>query len=366
MTFSADDLADLATPSGGAFAIADVMTENLSANEAEAQAFNFCRSLASSHYENFPVASLLVPKRLRRHVQSIYAFARIADDIADEPGRSASERLRLLEAIEAMLLEASKAASRAASGESSASSATRTNVTNPVFIALAVTMRECSLSAKPFLDLLTAFRGDSTFAQPATLADLEHYCRFSANPVGELVLRLYGLWDDTRQPLSDAVCTGLQLANFWQDISRDTAAGRVTLPRDVLNRHGLSSDALAESGQEAALQHALNDLYAATTAHFAHGRSLLATIPSPLASLLANRAAPRAAFGQGYTRLRLELALTIAGGETILQKTQALGTAVVRMRPQLGKRDFIGILGRTLRLFFASLFASLFVPSRVA
>jgi squalene synthase HpnC len=324
MKFSAAELAELATPSGG----------QAQHQSTVAASFDFCKRLAESHYENFPVASVLVPKRLRRHFHSIYAFARIADDIADEPGRSREERLQLLTQLEDLLLGRVP------------------NAGNPVITALHVTMNECSIPPEPLQRLLVAFRGDSVYAQPETMQDLERYCSFSANPVGELVLRLYGLWNEARQPLSDAVCTGLQLANFWQDISRDRSANddgsagvsgetherRVTIPTVILGKYDLSTAQILAGRIDSptellAWTRCLEELYSLTGAYFARGRLLLPSVPM---------------------RLRLELALTIAGGETILNKTRTLGGVILYKRPTLQKRDIARLTGKALRIILSS------------
>ena len=190
-------------------------------------AYRQCARIVTAHYENFTVGSWLLPRRLRRPIAAIYAFARIADDLADEGERSVTARLALLDAWEADL---------EACWEGRAH--------HPVFIALADTARRFALSIGPFYQLLEAFRRDVEFRPFATFAELRAYCRCSADPVGHLVLALFGYLDAERRALSDGVCTGLQLANFLQDIAVDAARGRVYVPREDLDRFGCRAEDL--------------------------------------------------------------------------------------------------------------------------
>jgi squalene synthase HpnC len=190
-------------------------------------AYQHCWHIATTHYENFTVGSWLLPKRLRRHIAAIYAFARTADDFADEGGASSAERLAQLHAWGAAL-EACFAG----------------HVTDPVFIALAHTVRTFDLPIEPFQALLRAFERDAAFRPFATFAELEAYCRDSADPVGHLILLLFGYRDRVRQALADQVCSGLQLANFWQDLAIDVARGRVYVPAEDLERFGCTADDL--------------------------------------------------------------------------------------------------------------------------
>src|SRR5690349_4358926 len=174
---------------------------------SEAQVY--CRQLARRHYENFSVASVLLPARLRRHFHAVYAYCRWADDLADESGGGA-EALRLLAWWRAQLLACYE-------GEA----------THPVFLALRETITAFDIPPKPFLDLLVAFEQDQSVRSYSTFDALLGYCANSANPVGRLVLHLFECHDEERGALSDSICTALQLANFWQDVSRDLDIGRV-------------------------------------------------------------------------------------------------------------------------------------------
>src|SRR3954468_1214893 len=192
-----------------------------------AQAYAYCGRLARSHYENFSVATFFLPKRLEQHFFNVYAYCRISDDLGDEVGNT-EQSLALLDAWEAEL-EACYAGSPR----------------HPVFVALAGTMREFNIPKQEFADLLTAFRRDQTITRFPTFADVLDYCKYSANPVGHLVLYLGGSSDPDRQRLSDFTCTALQLANFWQDVSVDWDKGRIYLPQDSMARFGVSEADIA-------------------------------------------------------------------------------------------------------------------------
>src|SRR5215472_2125060 len=178
-------------------------------------AYSWCGKLARSHYENFTVASWLMPREMRRHVHAIYAYARIADDFADE-----QRSLARLDEWQYELELAYAGSPR-----------------HPVMVALADTVSRYDIPPEPFLDLLKAFRTDVEFQGFETAADLLDYARYSANPVGRLVLYLFGFRDAHRQRLSDLICTGLQLANFWQDVAIDSAEGRIYFPRSDMAQY---------------------------------------------------------------------------------------------------------------------------------
>src|SRR5713226_807806 len=188
-----------------------------------ASAYEFCARLAKSHYENFTVTSWLMPREMRRHMHAIYAYARMADDFADE-----HHDLAMLDQWEREL-----------------DSAYAGTPHHPVFIALADTVRRFDIPREPFKDLLTAFRSDVDFKGFDTLDELLGYSRYSANPVGQLVLFLFGYRDAERQHLSDLVCSGLQLANFWQDVAVDFDKGRIYFPRRDMERFGVTAADLA-------------------------------------------------------------------------------------------------------------------------
>lgn len=190
--------------------------------EAEA----YCHRLATMHYENFAVASRLLPKELRRHFANVYAYCRWSDDLADEAG-DPQRSLQLL-----------------AWWENELRACYAGCVRHPVFVALRATINEFAVPIDPFRDLLTAFRQDQSTTSYATFAELLCYCRNSANPVGRIVLHLGRCHDERRGAWSDDICTGLQLANFWQDAARDRRIGRTYVPQEDMRRFGVSEQDL--------------------------------------------------------------------------------------------------------------------------
>jgi squalene synthase HpnC len=187
----------------------------------------YCERLARTHYENFSVATWFLPARLRQHFYNVYAYCRISDDLGDEVGNP-QQSLDLLDQWEAELNACYHGAPR-----------------HPVFVALAETVRQFSIPQHEFSDLLIAFRRDQTVTRFETFSDVLGYCRYSANPVGHLVLYLCGYSDPERQQLSDATCTALQLANFWQDVTVDYEKGRIYLPLEDMRRFGVTADDIA-------------------------------------------------------------------------------------------------------------------------
>lgn len=277
------------------------------------EAFAYCERLARGHYENFPVGSVLIPRSLRPHFYSIYAYSRTADDIADEGSLDADARVALLDDWERQLREAY-----------------RGNAEHPIFVALAVTVRERSIPMEPFLDLLKAFRLDARNQGFATTDDLLRYCAHSANPVGRLVLYLFGFQDDTRFSRSDKICTALQLANFWQDISVDLPRGRVNLPRESLERFGYSLQELHAGVYDERFRAMLRHHVEQAEEMFRQGRPLIASVPS--------------------VRLRNELRLVYLGGVRILRKIRNLDYNVLASRPELGIGDMLWMATRFLSL----------------
>ncbi len=296
---------ELCLSSGGSYAVDSV--------EA---AYARCVGLAKSHYENFPVASLLIPKTERPHISAVYCFARVADDVADDAHRTTSDKLRLLDTIEQNFRESE--------GSS-----------NPIVVALASTCRTFNIPIELPLRLLEAFRRDSTFRQAENWEELLDYCRFSANPVGELVLRIFRDAGEQNIRLSDDICSALQLINFWQDFSVDLPNGRCYVPRDILQNYGLSATHLA-------------------TEHFYH------KFPSQTAEMLGDlmqRARTMLSVGASLTskvrnrRLALELCATVEGGSFVLNATEALGSRIFTERPRIRKSSVIRLLFRTISRF---------------
>jgi squalene synthase HpnC len=275
---------------------------------------SYCARLTRRHGENFPVASWFVPAGIRPAMRAIYAFSRTADDIADEPAPpgerfDAGERLRRLDAWEGMLR-------RAFIGEAE----------HPVFVALGAAHRRHDLPLQPFLDLLAAFRLDAVNTRHPDRASLLDYCRLSADPVGRLVLHLFGRRDPHLVPLSDALCTALQLANHWQDVRQDAERGRIYFPEEALRRHGVREEALAGDRATPEMQALLREMVEWAGEFFT-----------------ASRALPERVNG----RLRLELRLTWHGGRRVLERIARSDCDVWRRRPRLGPLDAALIAARS-------------------
>jgi len=273
---------------------------------ALAEAYEFCARVARSHYENFTVASWLMPRAMRKHMHAIYAYARMADDFADEEHDPAR-----LDQWERELDLAYAGAPR-----------------HPVFVALADTARRFDIPREPFADLLHAFRSDLDFRGFQTIDDLLGYSRYSANPVGRLVLHLFGYRDAERQRLSDQVCSGLQLANFWQDIAIDLEKGRVYLPRQDMARFGVTVEDLR-------LQNANSGFVALMRHEVARARELLVSGAALAVTVDA--------------RLSRDIRMFAGGGLAILRAIEQADCDVFRHRPSLGKLDYLRLGWRALR-----------------
>jgi squalene synthase HpnC len=283
---------------------------------ALAAAYDACLALARRHYENFPVASRLVPASMRPHVAAIYAFAREADDIADEDGYATDERLRLLDDRLVRLHAAARALPDPA--------------LDPVYAALADTIARFDLPLGLFEDLLSAFRQDVSVTRYATWAAVDDYCRRSANPVGRLVLLLAGVRDEAVHRQSDAVCTALQLANFWQDLAIDWGRGRLYVPAEVARAVGADERTLAGSPPTlpGPWRDALRACTGRTRALFAAGRPVSEAVRG---------------------RLRYELRATWHGGMRILEQLERGGFDPVARRPRLRAADGLLIAWRAVR-----------------
>jgi squalene synthase HpnC len=279
-------------------------------------AYARCEHLARQHYENFPVASRLLPKATRPHIAAIYGFARIADDFADEGQRTDADRLALLDDWQRRLHEA--ASGRPRNEESDAGA---------IFLALADTMRRCQLETALFDDLLSAFRQDVQVKRYRAWADVLDYCRRSANPVGRLVLRVCGYREARLDEWSDAVCTALQLTNFWQDLERDWKIGRLYVPQGLLAQAGADEQDLSRRRLSAEWRVVLTEACETTRELFARGK--------PIANAVRGR-------------LRWELRATWLGGTRILERLEASGFDVFRARPTLGWPDLLRIGWGTL------------------
>jgi hydroxysqualene synthase len=271
-------------------------------------AFAYCERMAREHAENFPVASRFVPAHLRPYVWAIYAFARSADDYADEP-RYAGRRHDLLDDWEARL-----------------EAAYHGDADHPVFVALRDTVERRDIPISPLRDLLTAFRMDLATARYPTFETLRNYCTHSAHPVGRLVLYVFDYRDADLQRFSDDLCFGLQLANFLQDVGRDLARGRIYLPGEDLAHFGVGEADLAEGRVTPAFRDLMRFQVARARSYFLRGRPLLDKVGRDL----------------GF-----ELHLIWHGGWTILDKIEAVGYDVFRRRPSLSGADKLGMVARS-------------------
>ncbi|HEV8128167.1 MAG TPA: squalene synthase HpnC [Candidatus Eisenbacteria bacterium] len=264
------------------------------------EAYRVCADIVRRHDENFPVVSRFIAAPLRPALAAVYAFARLADDIADAAAPS-DERLAGLDRIEAALLEALDGGPE-----------------GPVLTALADAVEQQRLPVEPFLDLLGAFRMDARDATFETWDDLLGYCRGSANTIGRLVLALHSIDDPTTLEESDAVCTALQLTNLWQDLARDLERGRVFLPRADMARFGLEAGVLRDPKRQDALTGLLREECRATEGLYARGEAIPARVPRGLG---------------------IQLRVTIAGGRAVLRRVEERGWRVLVDRPSLGQAD---------------------------
>lgn len=309
------------------------------------EAYDTCARIARGHYENFPVASLLLPRRMRPHVAAVYAFARAADDFADEGDRTPEARLGLLDDWRRRLMECAADDATASAGLHPSTSlgvtlsepldASRGEskgqpcaTADRIFLALSSTIRTCRLPVSLLDDLLSAFRQDVTTTRYETWDDLLAYCRRSANPVGRLVLGVAGVEDEALATSSDAVCTALQLTNFWQDLAGDWRRGRLYLPLEDCRRAGADDGDLDAGRLTPAWRGALRGAGARTAALFEQGRAVCGGVGG---------------------RLGFELKLTWLGGRRILSRLERADYDVFNRRPALGAPDVPALLFRAIR-----------------
>ncbi len=271
------------------------------------EAYAYCERLARTHYENFSVATWFLPKQLRQHFFNVYAYCRISDDLGDETGDCAAS-LQLLDEWESELNACFSGAPR-----------------HPVFVALAGTVREFEVPKHEFSDLLTAFRQDQTTTRYQTFDDLLGYCRYSANPVGHLVLYLCGYRDEERQQLSDFTCTALQLANFWQDVSADFGKGRIYLPVEDLRRYGVSEDEIRASQNTGQFCEMMRFEVQRAREWFERGFPLVRKVSQDLA---------------------IDIELFSRGGQEILNSIERQAFAVLGNRPAISKSRKLALVAR--------------------
>lgn len=267
----------------------------------------YCERLARSHYENFSVASWFLPKRLRQHFFNVYAYCRISDDLGDETGDPQAS-LQLLDQWESELNACYDGSPR-----------------HPVFVALAGTVREFGIPKHEFADLLTAFRQDQTVLRYESFDDLLGYCRFSANPVGHLLLYLCGYSDPERQQLSDFTCTALQLANFWQDVSVDFDKGRIYLPLEDLRKFAVAESDIAAKRNTAQFREMMRFEVLRAREWFQRGLPLVKKVNHELA---------------------IDLDLFSRGGLEILNAIESQDYAVLGNRPSISKTRKLALVAR--------------------
>jgi squalene synthase HpnC len=274
------------------------------------RARSYCAWMTRTHYENFTVASVLLPRRLLSPFYSIYAYCRWADDLADE-SNDPEEALKLLSWWRQQLLDCYAG-----------------TASHPVMIALQPTIKQFRIPPEPFLNLLVAFERDQRVKEYQSLAELFDYCRYSANPVGHLILSLFEALNPETAALSDSICTGLQLANFWQDVERDyRQLGRIYLPAEERERFGYSYESLSRKECTPEFRRLMQSLVALTREQFDNGRPLLDKVPR---------------------EARIDIRLFMDGGRAILDRIEALNFDVWNLRPKLGKRQKTGLLLRAL------------------
>jgi len=271
------------------------------------EARKYCERLARSHYENFSVASWFLPARFRQDFFNVYTYCRISDDLGDEVGDPAAS-LQLLDEWETQLDNCYAGAPR-----------------HPVFVALAETIKKCEIPKSPFADLLRAFRKDQTVTRYRTFDDLLGYCRYSANPVGRLVLYVCGYRDEQRQMLSDYTCTALKMANFWQDVSVDYVKGRVYLPLEDMAKYGVSEETISSGRNTNEFRELMNFEVARAREWFHKGL--------PLASMLDRE-------------LAIDIELFSRGGLEILNAIEKQDYAVLGRRPSISKRRKLALVAR--------------------
>ena len=271
------------------------------------EAREYCARLARTHYENFSVASWFLPRRLRQHFFNVYAYCRISDDLGDEVGDTAAS-LELLDQWQQELDACYDGTPK-----------------HPVFVALSETVRQFDIPKHEFSDLLIAFRQDQTVTRFETFNDVLAYCRYSANPVGHLVLYLCGYRDPERQQLSDFTCTALQLANFWQDVSTDYAKGRIYLPLEDLRRFNVTEDDIAHSRNTPSFCEMMKFEVERARDWFRQGLPLIRKVDRELA---------------------IDLDLFSRGGQEILNAIEKQQYAVLGNRPIISKPRKLAVVAR--------------------
>jgi squalene synthase HpnC len=273
----------------------------------------YCQKLATSHYENFPLVSFLLPRDLHQHFYNIYAYCRWADDLGDEVGDK-TKSLELLKWWRGELNDCFEGRTK-----------------HPVFVALASTIDEFSIPRQPFEDLISAFEQDQTVTEYQTFDQLRDYCRRSADPVGRLVLYLCRQYTDQNVADSDSICTGLQLANFWQDVARDYAIGRIYLPREDYERFGYRREDFDTHTSNPGFLELMKFEVDRAREFLTNGLPLVKRLPG---------------------KLQIDIDLFARGGLRILERIERIHYRVWETRPKVTKWDAVGLLcGAILRKF---------------
>ena len=288
----------------------------------------WCKHLAETHYENFHVASWFLPQKLRPHFHAIYAYCRVSDDLGDEVG-DREQSLALLDQWGEELDACYEGRAR-----------------HPVFVALMETIRDCKIPKEPFADLLVAFRQDQTIIRFRDMDEVLAYCRYSANPVGRLVLYVCGYTDAERLRLSDFTCTALQLANFWQDVAEDYKRGRIYLPQEDMRQFGVTEQTIADGHPILEFRALIRSQVNYARALFEKGLPLIGMVDSDLA---------------------LDLDLFSRGGLEILNAIEKRNCDVLTARPAISKTTKIGLALRALSgKFLPGLVGGLGLKSKAA
>ena len=285
-----------------------------------AESETLCRQIARSHYENFLVASVLLPKKMRQPFYNVYAFCRTADDLADEPlnGSLAYDPQTAL----AKLGELQSELDATFDGNPPTS---KSSVSGGILPALHDSINEFSLPKQPFDDLLNAFRQDQTVTRYQSIDELQDYCARSANPVGRIVLQLADSLDESNATLSDEICTGLQLANFWQDVARDYQIGRIYIPTDEMHRFDVTPAMFEQNETPRPLRDCLASLCDLAESHFIRGLPLASEVPRWLAS---------------------DIRLFAHGGLATIDAIRRIDFDVLRVRPIVSKTRQLWLVSR--------------------
>lgn len=278
--------------------------------------YKYCEKITKEHYENFPVASLLLPREKRKYIYSIYAFARAADDFADELDIEGGKEKRLV-----LLQEWGQKLDDCYNGKAY----------SPIFIALMNTINECKIPKEPLENLLKAFKQDVIKNRYTNFNEVLDYCKNSANPIGRLVLLVFGINDDTLFALSDSICTALQLTNFWQDVGVDLEKDRIYIPADDLKFFNVDESQLFEKNADNNFRNLIKNLVERTLDIFNQGKELILRTETDIK----------------LKKLRKELKLTWFGGNLILKKINELDYDVLNYRPKISFINKLNILFRT-------------------